>query len=547
MTELLTSHLLVDQLVAEGFRHIFSGPGCNVSPVIAAAEGKMQHTMALHTSIAGSMALGYAQATSRPAVMMVPAGYGVAECLPTLFNAKQARIPLIVLADQQDSQIFNDDPPLAVDDLALAAPFAKWTCEVKTASEVPRIIRRALHETLCAPKGPVLISLPVNMLLRPALGKSIASIQSSPIGPADPSFLTRAAKMITAAAKPVLICGNEVSQYRARQESVVLAEVLGCPVFSESVPTGVNFPNRHPLYAGVLPLDLFKAHKLVEESDLAIVLGMQLRLPPKSDEPSLFGRNTQVVQINVEPQLAGRTLQCNLAANADIAETLSRLRAEIQLLVNSQWVADARTRAQQNISKIAKVKQQFEETLNYPDASTPVPLFWLYRVLDSVRPQKSTIVTDLVSGPTTPIDVMSLETSSSYYSINSGVEGYAVAAGMGVQLASPESDVVCITSDHSLLQNPQALWTAAHYNLNVKIVVVNTIGTSNFNLQLPGLSRVNIPLEHPQVFFPDLANSMSVKSAHVLTMAQLEPALTKMFDVDGPFIVDVRIQDPTKH
>ncbi len=506
----------------------------------------MQHIMSLHSGIAGSMALGYAQANLRPAVMMVPAGYGVAESLPTLLNAKQSRLPLIVLADQQDSQIFNDDPPLASNDLALGAPLCKWTCDVKTANEVPRIIRRALHETMCPPKGPVLISLPMNILARPALGKPIPSIQSSPIGPADPSFLTRAAKMITQAARPVIICGNEVSQYRARQESVVLAEVLGCPVFSEPIPTGVNFPNRHPLYGGVLPLDLFKAHKLVEECDLAIVLGMQLRLPPRSDEPSLFGRNTQVVQINVEPQLAGRTLPCNLAANADIAETLSRLRAEIQLIVDSHWVQMARTRAQSNISKIAKVKQQFEETLSYPDASTPVPLFWLYRVLDSVRPQKSTIVTDLVAGSTTPMDVMSLETSSSFYSINSGGEGYALSAAMGVQVASPESTVICLTSDHSLLQYPQALWTAAHYHLNVKVVLVNTLGTVNYNLQLPGLTRVNASFDNPQVFFPDLTASMTIKSQRVLTMAQLEPALTKMFESNSPFIVDVRIQEQGK-
>lgn len=546
MTETLTSHLLVDQLVAEGFRHIFASSGCNVSPIIAAADGKMQHTMALHTGIAGSMALGYAQAMMRPAVMMVPAGYGVAECLPTLLNAKQSRLPIIVLADQQDSQVFNDDPPLASNDLALGAPLCKWTCEVKTANEVPRIIRRALHETMCPPKGPVLISLPINILGRPALGKAIPSIQSSPIGPADPSFLTRAAKLITQATRPVIICGNEVSQYRARQESVVLAEVLGCPVFSEPVPTGVNFPNRHPLYAGVLPLDLFKAHKAVEDCDLAIVLGMQLRLPPRSDEPALFGRTTQVIQINVEPQLAGRTLPCNLAANADIAETLSRLRAEIQLIVDSQWVQVARTRAQNNIGKIAKVKQQFEEALNYPDASTPVPLFWLYRVLDSVRPQKSTVVTDLVSGLTTPMDVMSLETSSSYYSINSGVEGYALPAAMGVQVASPESTVLCLTSDHSLLQYPQALWTAAHYRLNVKLVLVNSLGTSNYNLQLPGFPRINSTLDNPQVFFPDLSASMTIKSQRVLTMAQLEPALTKMFESNSPFIVDVRIQDQAR-
>jgi len=548
MSDHLASHLLLDQLQAEGTRFIFGSLASAESPVITATyemRSDIHFLSALHDEVAGSMAIGYAQASGRPGVMAVLAAPGMASVQTALYTSLKARVPLVVLVDQQDSQILSDEPPLAADLLEMAKPLAKWACELKTHAEIPRLLRRAFHEANSPPKGPVVVSLPHNLLLRPSAGQAIVPPQISPLGSADPAFLKKAAKALVSAQNPCIIFGNEVSQYRARKEAVSLVEVLGCAAFCEPMPTGVNFPNRHPQFCGVLPLDLTQANQLLSPFDVILVLGMQTRIPAKVHEPPLIPPNASVIQINVEPGLAGKTLPCHLAAVADIGETLSRIRAEIQMVSNNSWVDVTKRRAHSTIAWVSKRKQELEERLSYPGQNAPISLLWLLRMIDAVRPQKSVIVSDLVNDLCDPVQVLNLESSSSFFSLNSGVQGFGLGASLGIQWASPDHQVIALTSDLSAMVAPQALWTAAHYGLHTKYIVINNLGRSTYNLQLlstPG-SPLRVQLDNPPISFKDLAASMRVPSGQISLMSELEPALQNMFETQGPYLLDVLVCD----
>jgi benzoylformate decarboxylase len=452
----------------------------------------------------------------------------------------------VVIADQQDTRILNEEPPLSGDLCELARPVAKWVCELRTPSEIPRQIRRAFHEALSPPKGPVFISAPVNILLAQTPGsRVIAPPQTSPLGAAESTFLKKAAKALVSAKRPCVIAGNEVSLYSARKECVALVEVLGCPAFSEPLPTGVNFPNRHPQFAGVMPLDIHKASQLMSSFDVILLLGVQTRLPSNLGEPPLFPPESLVVQLNVEAGLAGRTLPCDLTAIADVTESLSRLRAEIQVIVDTNWVAAVKQRANRSIAAIAKHRQEVEESITFPAPNAPIPLIWLLRLLDAVRSQKSMVVSDVVCDFPNPFEILCLENSSAYFSSNAGIGGYALAAALGVQWSSPESSVVCLTSDESALCYPQALWTASHYGLHVKFVIINNLGRANFSVQLAAIPNNpnRVLLDNPAIDLPELARSMRVPSASVSTISALESSLQQMFETPGPYVLDVHIED----
>lgn len=551
MSDYLASHLLLDQLTAEGTRFIFGSLASAESPVVTATyelRSDIHFLSALHDEIAGCMAMGYSQASARPGVLALLAAPGLTSGMGAIYSSHKARIPLLILVDQQDTQILSEDPPLGGNLCEIARPFCKWVCELKTAAEIPRLVRRAFHEALSPPKGPVMLSLPHNILLKPSAGKPITPPQASPLGAADSNFLKRAAKALVAAERPCVIFGNEVSHFKARKEAVSLVEVLGCPAFMEPIPTGIAFPNRHPQFAGVLPIDLTQASKRLEEYDVVLVLGMQTRLAAKVHEPPMISPSASVIQINMEPGLAGRTLPCQMSACADIAESLSRIRAEIQMVANNTWLEVARKRAEVTIAEVSKQKQDFEESISFPGQSAPISLIWLMRLMDALRPGKSVIVNDLINDRCDPVQVLSLESSSSYFSMNSGVPGYGLGASLGIQWASPDHTVVCLTSDQSALYYPQALWSASHYGLHTKYVIVNNLGRSTYNLQLlttPG-SPQRIQLDNPPIAFAELASSMRVPSAQISIMAELEPALQHMFETPGPYLLDVHVSDVSK-
>jgi benzoylformate decarboxylase len=546
----LTSHLLVEQLLTEGTNMFFVAPRSLRSPmakILSKAKNNVTVVNTLSELTAVFMAIGYGQASSRAPVVILPAGQGLVSCLAAIYTANRIHVPLVIIQDDLTTPVLNDDPPLTVDSVAIAKPLCKWAAQARHAHEIPRLIRRAFTEAMSPAKGPVFLSIPIDILHKPASAELINPPHTSPLGAADHNFILKTARSLVAAQFPAIIAGNEVSQFRARKETATLAEVIGCPVYSEPMPTGVNFPNRHPQFAGVLPLSLSLAREKLAHHDLVLMLGVQTRLPCGENEAGLLSARTSVIQINVEPTLSGKSLPCIAAANADLAETLSRLRAEIQLIADAKWCTNARGKAQTTIDAVSLDRQSLEEELVYPRPEQPVSLFWLLRTLDGARPSSSIIVTDLVGTKWDPSFVMSFEGSSSYFASNSGVDGFAAAAALGTQWASPENPVVAITTDQSILQTPQALWTAAHYNLNVKFIVVNSRGANNlaseFELYVSDADSesTQFPLDKPEVGFQQLSQSMSVSSTTVTSMGDLEAALTKVFEDKNPWLVDVRV------
>jgi benzoylformate decarboxylase len=540
----LTSDLLLQQLLTEGASQIFVAPRSSTSPVATAlSEAKGFRQVNCATELAAAfMSIGYAQASSKAAVLLLSAGQGLVGALPAIYTASRIHVPMIIICDQQSTQILNDDPVLTMDTLAISRPVCKWVAEARSAGEIPRLLRRAFTEAFSPPKGPVLISIPIDILNQAAEGNIIPPPHTSPLGAADHNFILKTARSLVTAQNPCIIAGNEVSQFRSRKETATLAEVMGCEVYSEPMPTGVNFPNRHPQFAGVLSTEITQARESLKGHDLVLALGMQTRLPETANQASLISPRTSVIQINVDPTLSGKTLPCIATATADIAESMSRLRAEIQLIADAKWLNIAKARAQATIEHVASERQRIEESLQYPGQADPISLFWLLRSVDGARSTNSIVVTDIVGTLSDPSVVMSLEGSSAYFASNSGIDGYAIGAALGTQWASPESPVVCITSDQSLLQSPQALWTAAHYGLNTKVVVVNTRGRDSLNVHL-GVSEHHLPLDKPEIYFPELSQAMRVPAVKVSTMGQLEAALETMFDTAGPYLIDARVNE----
>ncbi len=545
MPESLAAELFVDQLAAEGTRYIFSLPGPTIEPLFKALSKRsdIKRITGLHEQTAVGMAIGYAQASGKPGVVALDKSFGLASGLATVITAASARVPLVVVAGQHDSRVANE-LPAAADLSGPCKPFVKWLCQVKTASELPRMLRRAFHEALSAPTGPTVVCVPVNYLNEAVSERVIMPARNAALGPTDPAFLKSVTQMLISARKPAMLVGNEVSQYRARKQAVALAEVLGCAVFCELQPSGLNFPNRHPQFAGVLPGNQQEAHDLLQGHDVLLVLGMQNRRPQNYEESSLIPASAVVVQINVDPSLAAQALPCHFSAHADLSETLSRLRAELQLQVDTQWVANAKTRCRQTTAWTETLQtRQAQESLSaaHPQA---ISVKWFLSVLDTARPAKSIVINDYSGAAEAPLQILNLDASSSYLAANQMDSGYGLAMGIGAQLASSEYTAICLTSDSSAIHQPQGLWTAAHYGLPAKIVIFNrqrldcsgALHTADTDAGGPGQSIVK-----PPVSFLELAGSMGVPANCIQHTSQIEAALKEMFAQEGPYLLDVRL------
>jgi benzoylformate decarboxylase len=125
---------------------------------------EFHYHLGLHEGAAVSMADGYARATGRPAFLNLHIAAGLAHGLANMLNARRARTPLVVTVGQQDRRHLIHDPMLGGDLLALAQGAFKDAVEVNQVADLPTLIRRAFLLSQTAPTGPVMVSIPVDVL-----------------------------------------------------------------------------------------------------------------------------------------------------------------------------------------------------------------------------------------------------------------------------------------------------------------------------------------------------------------------------------------------
>src|SRR5262245_44151982 len=202
--ELLGADAFIEQLIASGVRHVFGNPGTTEQPFLGRLwrYPELRFVTTLHESVAVCAAEGYARATGSVGVVELHAGPGLGNGLGMLYNAAEGRTPMVVYVGQSEQTGLYLEPTLSGDLVAMAHPVAKWAHEVRTVDEIPQIVRRALKVATTPPCGPVVLSIPMDLMDQPC---SARVTPSAPIRTAvrpDPDAVTEAADVIARADAP---------------------------------------------------------------------------------------------------------------------------------------------------------------------------------------------------------------------------------------------------------------------------------------------------------------------------------------------------------
>ena len=158
--------VLMESFVAHGVRHIFGNPGTTETPLLDSlpAFPQIDYIMALHEGVAVGAASFYAQAANRATVANVHVAPGLGNAIGAIYGALKANSPVVVTAGQQDTRMRLTGPVLGHDLVAMAAPVTKWSVQIERADEIAPILRRAFKVATDAPKGPVFVALPIDVL-----------------------------------------------------------------------------------------------------------------------------------------------------------------------------------------------------------------------------------------------------------------------------------------------------------------------------------------------------------------------------------------------
>src|SRR5512135_1018217 len=168
MARMKGNKVLIDLLRREGVEYVFGIPGATEILFMDALEEApdIRYILSLHEVVCAGMAEGYARATGKVGFLNLHTGPGVAAALPMLYNAQSGNVPLVITSGQNHTRLLQYDPHLTGDIVGMGKIYTKWSTEIVHAEDIPVVLKRAFKMALQPPTGPVLVSLPQNVLDR---------------------------------------------------------------------------------------------------------------------------------------------------------------------------------------------------------------------------------------------------------------------------------------------------------------------------------------------------------------------------------------------
>ncbi|MGE4275314.1 MAG: thiamine pyrophosphate-binding protein, partial [Candidatus Methanomethylophilaceae archaeon] len=244
------SRALLRLLEGQGVDTIFGYPGGPVIPIFnEMLDSSIRHILVRHEQCAAHMADGYARALGKPGVCLATSGPGATNLVTGVATAYADSSPMIVLTGQVSSTDLGMGAFQEADSFSLMMPVTKHNYRVLDVHDLPEAILQGWNICSTDRQGPVHIDLPVDTM-NAEIDEGDLSVKLPPLDHRENlSDLAKAAKMIMAAERPLIISGGGVISANASAELIQLAETIWSPVVVTLMGIG-SIPDEHPLCLG---------------------------------------------------------------------------------------------------------------------------------------------------------------------------------------------------------------------------------------------------------------------------------------------------------
>ncbi|GAA4585797.1 benzoylformate decarboxylase [Streptomyces violaceoruber] len=515
-------------LERQGLTTVFGNPGSNELPFLAGLPDGFRYVLGLHEGAVVGMADGYAQATGRPVLVNLHAASGSGNAMGALTNAVASRTPLVVVAGQQVRPAIGPEANLAsVDAPALMKPLVGWAAEPACAGDVPRALAQAVFEARLQ-RRPTYLSVPYDDWSADVDDNALAVLDRRVLRAAVPGGEQRRwlVEQVASARRPVLVLGGDIDSAGRFDDAVRLAEQLGGPVWAAPSQFRLPFPNRHPLFRGVLPAGIALVSAAFEGHDLVLVLGAPVFRYHEHLPGRYLPEGTRLIQV---------TEDASAAARAPMGEALvADPGAVIDVLLEALAAADRPAGPYRPVPEPLTA----EGPALHPEQ--------VFAALREEMPEDTAYVVESTSTNAAWWRQTDLRRQGSYYFPAAGGLGFGLPGAVGVAMAQPGRPVVGVIGDGSANYGITALWTAAQHRVPLTVVLLRN-GAYGALRWFGGLLGVpDAPgLDIPGLDFTRIAEGYGVRAQHVGSVAELRAALAETPEHPRLIQVDTALTTPS--
>ena len=429
--------------------------------------------MHLHEGIAVGAAGYYAQATGKTGVVNLHVAPGLGNAIGMLYGALKSRSPMLVTAGQQDTRMRLHDPVLQHDLVAMAAPVTKWSEQAERADELGPLVRRALKVANDPPAGPVFLALPMDVMEQETDVGATGPGEVHRRAVAEQAGILAVAKVLLAASRPAIVAGDEIGRMGAHEALATLAEVTGAGVWQETLKAHVLLPSDHPHHRGVLPVDRAGIRRALEGSDVVVLIGSAFFEEVWFDTINAIPDGAYLIQIDDALPHLGTKLDVDLAVAGDLGDAMTRITECVVDASSETWQADVATRREALVRQFQANAETAERRLSAVAGQSPMSSATALHEIASAVPPNTIVVDETITAMADVARSFSWQKPGDFFGARGGGIGQGVAGALGVKVANPDRPVIALSGDGSAMYSIQALWTAAHHNLDMLFVILS--------------------------------------------------------------------------
>jgi acetolactate synthase-1/2/3 large subunit len=516
-------HVVAETLRSLGAEVVFGIPGVHALPIWEGLRASELRVIGFRQELNAAFAAdGYARVTGLPSPVLVSTGPGAFMTLAPLMEAFTAFVPVVVVSSQIKSAAIGKgrgELHETPDQAAAFAPLVKWTGRAGTTEQIPEVLAEAWRRAATPPQGPVYVEVPYDVLRTSASNPAEERLDGTPEPVPLPGAaeLDRAAALLSAAERPLIVAGGGAVRSRSTPELLELAERLDAPVANTYTGKGA-FPEQHSLALGSAWDDAPFAD-LLAGADVVVVVGSWLGYEFADRFQDLSGT---LIQIDAAPERIG-IVHPALALAGDAKATLQALLERIE----PRDPRDGETR-------VASVRGAVERSL----AEQPSRLgIVLLETIEGVLPEGSAAAWDsTILAYTACWYLRAAEPRRFLYPAGSSTLGYAFPAALGAAAALPATPVLAVVGDGGFQYGIAELATAKQYGLDVTLLVIDDGGYGILReyQDEAGFAHTGVDLEHAD--FVALSEACGVP-ARTSSPGALEDDLRWAFGQPGPTVV----------
>ncbi len=458
------AQVLVDQLTIQGVEHVFCVPGESYLAVLDAFhDANINITVARHETGAGIMADASARLTGRPGIVFATRGPGAMNAAHAMHIAEHDSTPLILFLGQVGRSMRGRGAFQEMDYEDVFGSVAKWSVEISDPARIPEIVSRAFHTAMQGRPGPVVVSLPEDMLRQKVSVNDAPCAEAAQPAP-NQLDMDRLRDALANAERPIAIIGGGGWSAQACRQFQSFAEAFDLPVITSFRRT-MLFDAEHENYAGELALGANpKLVERIKQSDLVLLTGGRMAEVP-SQGFSLFAIPEPVqtfIHVHADPEELGRIYSPDIAICSAPPAFCAAL-ADIAPPVPVCWsrhTADARA-------------DYLDFTSHAPQTPGNVQMAQIMLWLRQNLPEDAIITNGAGNYAIWVGRYMRIRKFGGLLAPVSGSMGFGLPAAVGAKRVFPDRLVVSFNGDGCFLMNGQEFATAVQYELPIIAIVMD--------------------------------------------------------------------------